>query len=55
MKVREFSDSLESEKVKKILEKIDGISQIVINASQGYSLNFIADRDKDLITKLKVE
>ena len=55
LKVREFSDSLESEKVKKILEKIDGISQIVINASQGYSLNFIADREKDLITKLKVE
>ena len=37
------------------IEKIEGISQIVINASQGYSLNFIADRDKDLITKLKVE
>ena len=55
LKVREFSDSLESEKVKKILEKIEGINQIVINASQGYSLNFIADRDKDLITKLKVE
>ena len=46
---------LNPKKLKKILEKIDGISQIVINASQGYSLNFIADRDKDLITKLKVE
>ena len=55
LKVQEFSDAIESEKVRKILEKIDGISRIVINASQGYSLNFIADKDKDLINKLKVE
>ena len=55
LKVREFSDSIEAEEVKKMLEKIDGISQIVINNSQGYSLNFIAEKGKDLITKLKVE
>ena len=55
LKVREFSDSIEAEQVKKMLEKIDGISQIVINNSQGYSLNFIAEKGKDLITKLKVE
>jgi len=55
LKVREFSDSIEAEKVKKILEKIEGISQIVTNVSQGYSLNFIADKSKDLISKLKVE
>ncbi len=55
LKVREFSDSVESEKVKEILQKIEGISQIVINNSQGYSLNFIAEKDKDLITKIKVD
>ena len=55
LKVREFSDSVESEKIKDILQKIDGVSQIVINASQGYSLNFIAEKEKDLIAKIKVE
>jgi len=55
LKVREFSSPEESEKVKEILNKIDGIRQIVINSAQGYSLNFIADKEKDLLTKLKVE
>ncbi len=55
LKVREFSDSLESEKIRDILKNIEGISQVVINASQGYSLNFIAEKDKDIISKLKVE
>ena len=55
LKVREFSSLEESDKIKKILEKIEGISQVVINSSQGYSLNFIAERGKDLLTKLKVE
>ena len=55
LKVREFSSKEESEKVKEILDKIDGISQIVVNSSQGYSLNFIAEKEKDLLTKLKVE
>tara|TARA_Y100001978_G_scaffold197752_1_gene209089 strand:+ start:13692 stop:14708 length:1017 start_codon:yes stop_codon:yes gene_type:complete len=55
LKVREFSSYEESEKVKKILANIPGISQIVVNSSQGYSLNFIAEKEKDLLTKLKVE
>jgi len=55
LKVREFSSKEESEKVKEILNKIDGISQIVVNSAQGYSLNFIAEKEKDLLTKLKVE
>ena len=55
LKVKEFSSKEESEKVKEILNKIDGISQIVVNSSQGYSLNFIAEKGKDLLTKLKVE
>ena len=55
LKVREFSSPEESEKVKEILNKIDGIRQIVINSAQGYSLNFIAEKEKDFLTKLKVE
>ena len=55
LKVREFSSKEESEKVKEILNRIDGISQIVVNSAQGYSLNFIAEKEKDLLTKLKVE
>ncbi len=55
LKVREFSDYKESEKIKEILLKIDGISQIIVNKSQGYSLNFVADKEKDFISKLKVE
>ena len=55
LKVREFSDLPEAERIREIIQKIDGISEIIINESQGYSLNFIADKGKDLITKLKVE
>tara|TARA_B100000945_G_scaffold126984_1_gene101154 strand:- start:1046 stop:2062 length:1017 start_codon:yes stop_codon:yes gene_type:complete len=55
LKVREFSTKEESEKIKGILTNIDGISQIVINSFQGYSLNFIAEKEKDLLNKLKVE
>ena len=55
LKVREFSNYEESERIKGILLEIDGISQIVVNESQGYSLNFIAEREKDLLNKLKVE
>ncbi|MBK16861.1 MAG: lysozyme [Prochlorococcus sp. SP3034] len=55
LKVREFSNHSESEKVKEILMNIDGISQIIVNKSQGYSLNFVADKTKDFLPKLKVE
>ena len=55
LKVREFSSHEESQNVSKILSSIEGISQIVINKAQGYSINFVVDKDKDLLTKLKVE
>ncbi len=42
LKVREFSDLPEAERIREIIQKIDGISEIIINESQGYSLNFIA-------------
>ena len=55
LKVREFSNQEESEKICEILSSIDGISQIIINKAQGYSINFVADKEKDLLPKLKVE
>ena len=55
LKVREFSNEEEAEKIIQVLSSIDGISQIIINKAQGYSINFVADKDKDLLTKLKVE
>ncbi len=55
LKVREFSTQEESEKICEILSSIDGISQIIINKAQGYSINFVVEKEKDLLTKLKVE
>ena len=55
LKVREFSNQEEAEKICEILSSIDGITQIIINKAQGYSINFVADKEKDLLTKLKVE
>ncbi len=55
LKVREFSNQEESEKICEILSSIDGISRIIINKEQGYSINFVADKEKDLLPKLKVE
>ena len=55
LKVREFSTHEESKKICEILSSIDGISQIIINKLQGYSINFVVDKEKDLLTKLRVE
>ncbi len=55
LKVREFSTEEESKKIHEILSSIDGISQIIINKAQGYSINFVVNKEKDLLTKLKVE
>jgi len=55
LKVQEFSNKKEAENICQILSSIDGISQIIINESQGFSINFVADKEKDLLTKLKVE
>ncbi len=45
LRVREFSDQDESMKVKELLNQIDGIRQVVINKSQGYSLNLVVDNE----------
>ena len=43
LRVREFSDQPEAERVLQLLEVVDGVRRIVINRAQGYSLNLVVD------------
>ena len=51
LRVREFSDELEAESVRKLIKNINGVSNVVINKKQGYSLNFLV-RNNDVISNL---
>jgi len=51
LRVREFSNELEAESVKKIIKNINGVSNVVVNKKQGYSLNFLV-RSNDVISNL---
>ena len=51
LRVREFSDELEAESVRKLIKNINGVSNVVVNKKQGYSLNFLV-RNNDVISSL---
>ncbi len=51
LRVREFSNEFEAESVMKLIKKINGVSNVVINTKQGYSLNFLV-RNNDVIKNL---
>ncbi len=51
LRVREFSDELEAESVRKLIKSINGVSNVVVNQKQGYSLNFLV-RSNDVISHL---
>ena len=51
LRVREFSDELEAESVKKLIKNINGVSNVVVNQTQGYSLNFLV-QSNDVISNL---
>jgi len=51
LRVREFSDELEAECVRKLIKNINGVSNVVVNKKQGYSLNFLV-RSNDVISNL---
>ena len=51
LRVREFSDELEAESVRKLIKKINGVSNVVVNKKQGYSLNFLVSNN-DVISDL---
>jgi len=51
LRVREFSDELEAENVRKLIKNINGVSNVVVNKKQGYSLNFLV-RNNDVVSNL---
>ena len=51
LRVREFSDEVEAESVKKLIKNINGVSNVVVNRKQGYSLNFLV-QSNDVISNL---
>ena len=51
LRVREFSDKAEAESVRKLIRNINGVSNVVVNQQQGYSLNFLV-KSNDVISNL---
>jgi len=51
LRVREFSDELEAESVRNLIKNINGVSNVVVNKKQGYSLNFLV-QNNDVISNL---
>jgi ABC-2 type transport system ATP-binding protein len=45
LRVREFSDAEEAEKVRMLLQTCQGVSRVVVNRAQGFSLNLVVDDD----------
>lgn len=45
LRVREFSDADEAERVQALLKACEGVRQVVVNRSQGYSLNLVVEHD----------
>ena len=43
LRVREFSDAAEADRVSALLRPMDGVRQVVVNRSQGFSLNLVID------------
>ncbi len=43
LRVREFSNEIESNKVSKLLKEIKGVSEVVVNKTQGFSLNLVVE------------
>jgi len=45
LRVREFSDAEEAERVRCLLQDCAGVRQVVVNQAQGYSLNLVIEHD----------
>jgi ABC-2 type transport system ATP-binding protein len=43
LRVREFSDAVEAERVQQLLQACPGVRQVVVNRAQGYSLNLVVE------------
>ena len=45
LRIREFSDAAEAERVSALLQPLEGVQQVVVNKAQGFSLNLVIDGD----------
>jgi ABC-2 type transport system ATP-binding protein len=45
LRVREFSDEGEATRVRNLLQSCQGVQQVVVNRSQGYSLNLVVENE----------
>ena len=45
LRVREFSDQEEAQRVSELIRQVSGVRQVVINRSQGYSLNLVVENE----------
>ena len=54
LRVREFSDENESEKVRNLLVNVNGVRKVVVNRAQGFSLNLVVD-DENVLPRLREE
>ncbi|KGG16511.1 ABC-type multidrug transport system [Prochlorococcus sp. MIT 0602] len=54
LKVQEFSNQVEGESVKELIQKIKGVKNVVLNKAQGYSLNFFID-DAASLPSLRIQ
>ncbi|MEI6029711.1 MAG: ABC transporter ATP-binding protein [Synechococcaceae cyanobacterium ELA739] len=52
LRVREFSDATEAARVQDLLQSCPGVRQVVVNRSQGYSLNLVV-QDGEVIARLR--
>ena len=52
LKVREFSNKIESDQIKKLVQSVIGVNQVVVNPSQGYSLNLVVE-DLEVLPRLR--
>jgi ABC-2 type transport system ATP-binding protein len=43
LRVREFSDAEEADRVQRLLQDCPGVRQVVVNRAQGYSLNLVVE------------
>jgi ABC-2 type transport system ATP-binding protein len=54
LRVREFSDPSEANHLCALLEPLEGVRRIVVNRSQGYSLNLVVDGE-EVLPRLRAE
>jgi ABC-2 type transport system ATP-binding protein len=52
LRVREFSDGPEANRVRDLLHSCQGVQQVVVNRSQGYSLNLVVE-DEAVVPRIR--